>query len=82
MFVATWFARAAKEKSKGDSKRRTLDVIHLLREHGKPELWHEVAGQLGVNKHLDLSGVMTKHNLVDIEYLMASGVASKVTALT
>ena len=66
MFVATWFARAMKGESGDDTKRRTLDVIHLLREHGRPELWREVAGQLDVSTHLDFLGVMTKDNLVDV----------------
>ena len=82
MFVVTWFARAVKGESKEDQMRRTLDVIHLLREHGEPELWRQVAGQLGVSNHLDLGGVLTKYNLVDVEYLLASGVASNVTFLS
>ena len=82
MFVVTWFARAVKGESRKDTNRRTLDVIHLLREHGEPELWREVAGQLGVSNHLDLGGVLTKDDFVDVEYLLASGVASDVTELT
>ena len=81
MFVVTWFARAVEGESENSKKRRTLDVIHLLKEHGKPELWREVAGQLGVSDHLDLGGVLTKDNLVDVEYLMSPGVASNVTIL-
>ena len=82
MFVVTWFARSARRESEEDKKRRILDVIHLLREHGEPELWRHVAEQLGVSDHLDLSSVLTKHNMVDVEYLLASGVASKVTILS
>ena len=81
MFVVTWFARAVKGESKEDQKRRTLDVIHLLREHGEPELWCQVAEELGVCDVLDLGGVLTKYNLVDVEYLMASGMASNVAIL-
>ena len=81
MFVVTWFARPVKGESEDDRKRRTLDVIHLLREHGEPELWRQVAGQLGVSDDLNLSHVMTKYNLVDIEYLMASGGTPNVTSL-
>ena len=82
MFVVTWFSRAVKGESEDDRKRRTLDVIHLLKEHGEPELWRQVAEQLGVCDVLDLSCVLTKDNLVDVEYLMSSGVASNVTTLT
>ena len=81
MFVATWFARAVEGESKDDKKCRTLNVIHLLREHGDPELWREVAGQLGISDELDLSGVLTKDDLVDVKYLMSSGEASNVTTL-
>ena len=81
MFVVTWFVRAVEGESEEESTRRTLNVIHLLREHGKPELWPEVAGQLGVSHVLDLSDVMTKDDLIDVEYLMASGVTSDVTTL-
>ena len=82
MFVVTWFARAVEGESEEDQKRRTLDVIHLLREHDKPELWRHVARQLDVRNHLDLSGVLTKNNMVDVEYVLASGVASNVTILS
>ena len=82
MFVVTWFARSARRESEEDKKRRILDVIHLLREHGEPELWRQVAEELGVCDVLDLGGVLTKHNMVDVEYLLASGVASKVTILS
>ncbi|KAI0233660.1 hypothetical protein LSAT2_016114 [Lamellibrachia satsuma] len=74
-------AQPVKGESEDDRKRRTLDVIHLLREHGEPELWRQVAGQLGVSDDLNLSHVMTKYNLVDIEYLMASGGTPNVTSL-
>ena len=81
MFVVTWFARAVEGESEEDQKRRTLDVIHLLREHGEPELWCQVAEELGVCDVLDLGGVLTKYNLVDVEYLMASCMASNVAIL-
>ena len=81
MFVVTWFARTVKGESKEVTKRRILDVIHLLRVHDKPELWRKVARQLGVSNHLDISGVLNEDNFVDVEYLLASGVASDVTIL-
>ncbi|KAI0235478.1 hypothetical protein LSAT2_013998 [Lamellibrachia satsuma] len=74
-------AQPVEGESNEDQKRRTLDVIHLLREHGKPEMWRHVAEELGVRNVLDLGGVLTKDDLVDVEYLLASGVASDVTEL-
>ena len=82
MFVVTWFARSVGRESRDDKKRRTLDVIHLLREHGEPEMWRHVAEELGVRDVLDLGGVLTKNNMVDVEYVLASGVASNVTILS
>ena len=70
-----------KGESTEDSKRRALDVIHLLRQAQQPGLWRHVSGHFVMDGKLDLSNVLTNTRVPDLEYLFASGVASDVTNL-
>ena len=81
MFVVTWFARTVKGESQDDSSRRTLHVVHHIRLFQQPELWSHVSALIVQGGVLDVSCVITKDNFVDVEYLLASGVASDVTEL-
>ena len=81
MFVVTWFARTVKGESEDDSRRRTLHVIHHIRCFQQPQLWSHVSALLLHGGLLDVTNVITKDNFVDVEYLLASGVASDVTEL-
>ena len=81
VFVVTWFARTVKGESEDDSRRRTLHVFHHIRRFQQPELWSHVSALIVQRGVLDVSCVITKDNFVDVEYLLASGVASDVTEL-
>ena len=81
MFVATWLARTVKGHCKNDSRRRTRNVINLIRQFQQPELWSHVSALLVEDGILDVSSVITKDKMVDVEYLLASGVASDVTKI-
>ena len=81
MFAATWFARAVEGESEDESKRRTLNVIHRIKQSQQPELWNNISALLVHDGRLDVSSVITKDNLMDVEYLFASGVVSDVTNL-
>ena len=81
MFVDTWFARTVEEESEDESKRRTLNVIHRIKQSQQPELWSRVSALLIHDGWLDVSSVIAKEDLVDVAYLFGSGVASDVTKL-
>ena len=81
MFIVTWFARTVEGESKDDLKRWTLNHIHLIRLFQNPELWSHVSALLAPEGLLDISIVIKKDNMVDVEYLLSSAVASDVTIL-
>ena len=81
MFVVTWFARTVIGESRDDSRHRTLHVVHHIRLFQQPELWSHVSALIVQRGVLDVSHVITKDNFVDVEYLLASSVASDVTEL-
>ncbi|KAI0239435.1 hypothetical protein LSAT2_009845, partial [Lamellibrachia satsuma] len=68
-------------ESEKDTKRRILNVMYLIRRFQQVELWSHVSALLVHRGKLDISNVTKKVNLVDVEYLLTSGVASCVTKL-
>ncbi|KAI0214578.1 hypothetical protein LSAT2_000302 [Lamellibrachia satsuma] len=81
MFAATWIGRTVEGESEDNLKCRTLNVIHRIKQSQQTELWNNVSALLIPDGRLDVSSVITKDNLMDVEYLFASGVVSDVTNL-
>ena len=75
-FVCTGFLRIVKP-----TKELALDVMRLLHEYGKPQLWHVVSHHIVSNGKLDISDVITVANFPDLEFILRSGETRDVTFL-
>ena len=72
----------AQGETRGESKRRKLRVISLLRKHELPHLWSTVSDQVLEDGELNVSVItLSVQNVEDLTYLITSGNATNISKL-
>ena len=69
-------SRTAKGKKDDDARRKTLEVIRLLRVYQKPEVWNDVSSLILDHRELDVHNVLTPDSIEDLIYVITNDVAS------
>ena len=65
-----------KGKKDVDARRKTLEVLRLIRVYQKPELWNDVSSLILDHRELDVHNVLTPDNIEDLIYVITNDVAS------
>jgi len=65
-----------KGKKDVDARRKTLEVLRLIRVYQKPELWNDVSSLILDHRELDVHNVLIPDNIEDLIYVITNDVAS------
>jgi len=64
-----------------DASRRRLQVLQLLRDFNDPQLWRHVSALVVKDGKLDICNVIKTRDVVNLEWLLKSGVANDLRQL-
>ncbi|KAK2149299.1 hypothetical protein NP493_3007g00000 [Ridgeia piscesae] len=79
--VLTSAAKPLKRESGNAARRRRLQVLQLLKDFNKPQLWHHVSALVVNDWKLDISNVIKTKDVANLEWLLTSGVANDIREL-
>jgi len=70
-------SRPVKGKSGDDASRLRMEVLHLIHLYQRQDLWWEVNSLILDDGQLGVSGALTRDNIDDLLYLLATDVAAE-----